>query len=199
VARREKIDRSLQVRLEEFERRLFVLKIDYEKYFSGLERIEPLRERDDLRRLLRELNRLPITATRQKHRLRSLRARFSSMELYWTRNLVQIERGTHRKMKFRANLSERRREASGQVPEAAPKVRKPSPEDRENAAYKQVFDKYVSARRKCGQSDDLAFESIRDVLKKQVRTIKSRYRCKSVKFRVTVEDGKAKVKAVPLR
>lgn len=199
MARREKIDRSLQVRLEEFERRLFVLKIDYEKYFSGLERIEPLRERDDLRRLLRELTRLPITATRQKHRLRSLRARFSSMELYWTRNLVQIERGTHRKMKFRANLSARRREAAAQMPEAAPKVKKPSPEERENAAYKQVFDKYVNARRKCGQSDDLAFESIRDVLKKQVRTIKSRYRCKSVKFRVTVENGKAKVKAVPLR
>jgi len=199
VARREKIDRGLETKLEEFERRLFVLKIDYEKYFSGLERIEPMRERDDLKRFLRELTRLHITSTRQKHRLRSLRARFASMELYWTRNLVQIERGTHRKMKFRANLSERNRVSTAAAPEAPTKVRKPTAEEREDAAYKQVFDKYVSARRKCGQSDDLAFESIRDVLKKQVRTIKSRYRCKSVKFRVTVENGKAKVKAVPLR
>ena len=118
------------------------------------------------------------------------------MELYWTRNLVQIERGTHRKMKFRANLSERNRVSQT---EAAPKARRPPPQDRDDDAYRQVFDKYVHARRKCGQSDDLAYESIRDVLKKQVRTIKSRYRCKSVKFRVTVEDGKAKVKAVPLR
>ena len=199
MARRDKIDRGLETKLEEFERRLFVLKIDYEKYFSGIERIEPMRERDDLKRYLRELTRLPITSTRQKHRLRSLRARYSSMELYWTRNLVQIERGTHRKMKFRANLSERNRKSTAAAPEAAPKARTPSPQDREDAAFRQVFDKYVTARRKCGQSDDMAFESIRDVLQKQVRTIKSRYRCKSVKFRVTVEDGKAKVKAVPLR
>ena len=45
----------------------------------------------------------------------------------------------------------------------------------------------------------MSFESVRDVLQKQVRTIKSRYRCDAVKFRVTVEDGKAKVKAVPLK
>ncbi len=201
MARRQKIDRGLAQRLDEFEKRLFVLKIDYEKYFSGLERFEPMRERDDLKRLMREITRMPVTATRQKHRVRSLRARFSSMELYWTRNLVQIERGTHPKMKFRADLADRRRKQISQAP-AAEKVSRPkrlTPEEREDEAYKKVFDKYLTARRKCGQTDDLAFDSIKDVLRKQVRTIKSRYRCKSVKFRVTVEDGKAKVKAVPLR
>jgi len=202
VARREKIDRSLAQKLDEFEKRLFVLKIEYEKYFSGLERFEPMRERDDLKRLMREISQIPALATRQKHRVRSLRARFSSMELYWTRNLVQIERGTHRKMKFRANLKDQHRKAVEAAPREEARPERPkrlSPAEREDQAYKAVFDKYVAARRKCGQSDDLAFDSIRDVLKKQVRTIKSRYRCSSVKFRVTVEDGKAKVKAVPLR
>ena len=198
MARRQKIDRGLAQKLDEFEQRLFVLKIEYEKYFSGLERFEPMRERDDLKRLMREITRLPVTATRQKHRVRSLRARFASMELYWTRNLVQIERGTHPKMKLRANLADKRRKTI----EEAPKVEKPKPlsaAEREDLAYRKVYDKYLTARRKCGQSDDLAFDSIKDVLRKQVRTIKSRYRCSSVKFRVTVEDGKAKVKAVPLR
>ena len=200
MARRQKIDRGLAQKLDEFEKRLFVLKIDYEKYFSGLERFEPMRERDDLKRLLREITRMPVTATRQKHRLRSLRARFSSMELYWTRNLVQIERGTHPKMKFRANLADKRRKAIEESPKAVQeKPRRMTAEEREDQAYRKVFDKYLTARRKCGQSDDLAYDSIKDVLRKQVRTIKSRYRCSSVKFRVTVEDGKAKVKAVPLR
>lgn len=201
MARRQKIDRGLAQKLDEFEQRLFVLKIEYEKYFSGIERFEPMRERDDLKRLMREITRMPVTATRQKHRTRSLRARFASMELYWTRNLVQIERGTHPKMKFRANLADKRRKTIEETPEA-PKVERPrklTAQEREDKAYRAVFDKYVAARRKCGQSDDLAFDSIRDVLKKQVRTIKSRYRCTSVKFRVTVEDGKAKVKAVPRR
>jgi hypothetical protein len=56
----------------------------------------------------------------------------------------------------------------------------------------------VEARKQCNQPTDLNYDSVRDVLKKQVTTIKTRFGCKSVKFRVTVEEGKAKVKAVPL-
>ena len=71
---------------------------------------------------------------------------------------------------------------------------------REEAAGLMRFvglDKYIEARGKCGQSVDISFDAVRDALKKQVRTIKSTYNCESVKFRVVVEDGKAKVKAVP--
>lgn len=200
MARREKIDRVFQQRLDEFERRILVLKIEYEKFFSGIEQIEPLRDRDDMRRLLRDLQQTPITNTAQKHKLRSLRARWNSMEMYWQRNLVMIERGTHPKMKFRARLAEKRRGgAPSEAPKAAARPRRLTSEEREDKAYQAVFDKYVETRQKCGQGTDLAYESVRDVLKKQVRTIKSRYRCKAVKFKITVEDGKAKVKAVPLR
>ena len=198
MARRDKVDIALNNRLDEFEQRLFILKVEYDKYFSGIERIEPLRERDDLRRLLRELTTTPVQSTRQKHRLRTLRARFTSMELFWQRNLVMIERGTHPKMKFRADLHERQRKATPEG-EAAPQPRRLTQEEREAQAYQAVYNKYLEARKACGQSTDMSFESIRDVLQKQVRTIKSRYQCTSVKFRVTVEDGKAKVKAVPLR
>ncbi len=198
MAKRDKIDIVLNNRFEEFEKRLFVLKVEYDKYFSGIERVEPVRERDDLRRMLREMQQVVVTSTRQQHKLRSLRARFASMELFWQRNLVMIERGTHPKMKFRADLHDRSR---GAPPAEGPRERRapPSPEERERAAFQAVFDSYVEARKSCGQSADMSFESVRDVLQKQVRTIKSRYRCDAVKFRVTVEDGKAKVKAVPLK
>lgn len=196
MARRERIDRQFAMRLDEFEQRCFVLKIEYEKYFSGLSQVEPMRERDDLRRFVRELKREHTTNTQQKHRVNTLRARFSSLEMYWQRNLVMVERGTHPKMKFRADVKERERTAA---PTAAPRPRVLTAAEKEDRAYKAVFDKYLEARSKCGQNSDLAFESVRDVLRKQVRTIKSRYHCNSVKFRVTVEDGKAKVKAVPQR
>ena len=85
--------------LEEFERRMFLLKLNYEKYFSGIERIEPLKEREDTRRFLRDLMQEPMTNTMQKHKFTSLRARYNSLDLYITRNMVMIERGTHPKMK----------------------------------------------------------------------------------------------------
>lgn len=195
MAKRDRLDIALNNRFDEFEKRVFLLKMEYEKYFSGISNIEPLRERDDLKRMMRDLQQQHITSTRQKHRLRSLRARFSQMELYWQRNLVMVERGTHPKMKFRADLKEQKRTPT-------PEVRRPRAQtaaEKESAAYRAVYDKYMEARRTCGQTSDMGFDSVESVLKKQVRTIKSRYKCKAVKFRVTVEDGKAKVKAVPLR
>lgn len=200
MAKREKVDRGFAARLDEFEKRLFVLKIEYEKYFSGLERIEPTRERDELRRMLRDLMQEPTTNSRQKYRLQQLRARYASTELYWTRNLVQIERGTHPKMAFRANVHERERRAAQLAGERPPSASPPDEvvREREDRAYQAIFERYMEARRQCGQSTDMSLDAVRDALKKQVRTIKSTYRCNSVKFRVTIEEGKAKVKAVPV-
>ena len=123
------------------------------------------------------------------------------MEYYWQRNMYMIERGTHPKAKFRANMRDRnRREAALRAEQRKAKARPGrSAADREEAAYQKVFDSYMEARGRCGQSTELQYEAVRDVLKKQIRTIKSRYRCESVKFRVTIEDGKAKVKALPQR
>lgn len=196
MAKRDRLDIALNNKFDEFEKRLFLLKMEYEKYFSGISNIEPLRERDDLKRMMREFQQQNITSTRQKHRVRSLRARLSQMELYWQRNLVMVERGTHPKMKFRADLKDQARKTSAAAP-ARPRRR--TVEEQESDAFRAVYDKYMEVRKRCGQSNDMAFDSVESVLKKQVRTIKSRYKCKAVKFRVTVEDGKAKVKAVPLR
>ena len=50
-----------------------------------------------------------------------------------------------------------------------------------------------------GESTDVPYEKVRDALRKQVRDVKSRYRCQSVKFKVTVEEGKVRLKAIPRR
>ncbi len=193
MARRERLDHALNARLDEFEQKLFLLKIAYEKYFSGIEPIEPVKEREDLRRLVRTLQRERITNTRQRFRLQQLRARFASMELYWQRNLLMLERGTHPRARFRARLR-------GEVePPPAEAPRRLTRAEKEDQALRAVYESYVAARRKCGQSDDLSYEAVKSVLKKQISTIRSRYRCKSVKLRVTVEDGKARVKAIPVR
>lgn len=204
MARIERADRGLASELDQIEQRMFLLKINYEKYFSGIERVEPVRDRDDLRRSFADLMETPIRNATQRFRFQQLKSRFQSLELYWTRNLVMMERGTHPKMKFHAAQNDRLRKKTPDAPAPPPL----SPEEkvllerqermeREEKAYRLVFDRYMEARQKCGQSVDLGFEGFRDAIKKQVRTIKSQYNCESVKFRIVVEDGKAKVKAVP--
>lgn len=201
MARVRKENKILNSRLDELERRMFVLKLQYEKYFSGLERKEPIRERDEVKRFLHDLMQEPITNGRQRFRFQNLRARFTSLEMYLTRNLVMIERGTHPKMKFRASIRERQQKeiADRKAARAARRERMITPEEREDRAYSKIYDSYIEARKQCGQTTSMDYEAVKQTLKKQVRMIKSRYRCDTVKFRVTVEDGKARLKAVPKR
>jgi len=198
LARQGRADRQFKTELDELEQKLFILKINFDKYFTGLERREPYREREEMRRHVRELMKVHITNSNQRFRMQTLRARWSSLDQYINRNLVMIERGTHPKMKFRAAMKDREREFA-QLEQAARVQRDRSKQVRaEDAAMQQIFNKYVEARKTCGQSSSMSYDSVRDALRKQVRTMKSRYNCDSVKFRVTVENGKAKLKAVPV-
>ncbi len=201
MAKRQRIDRVLASQMEEVERRMFLLKINYEKYFSGQESIEPLREKDDLRRFMMEISRKRLPTTRERHRWQSLKARMTSLEQYWKRNLLMIERGTHPKMRFRADNKDAARSGKKPTIEESLAARRAAREKtaEEDKALRNVYKKFVDARKKCGQSTDLSFSAVRDVLRGQSRNIRSRYRCEEVKFKVSVEKGKAKVKAVPVK
>lgn len=201
MAKRIKVDRALNSRLDELEQAMFLLKISYEKYFNGIEKIEPVRERDGAKQLIRELMREPIRSTVQVYRFRQLRARHNILDLYLQRNLVMIERGTHPKMQFRASLKERQQREMDdrrkqQLANTRERVEKQKKED---AAFRKIYDSYMTARKKCGQSTSMEYESVRSTLRNQVRSIKGRYKCNSVSFRVQIEDGKARLKAVPKR
>lgn len=199
MAARQKVDKSLDNRLDEMERSMFLLKLAYEKYFAGVDAVEPMRDREAMVRMVRDLSLVPIQNSTQLHRWRTLKARWGSMDLYFTRNLVQIERGTHPRFKFRADLHEKQRQAAIAQGQAAPPAPEAPNAEREDAIYRQVFDKFMEARQSCGQSTDMDFESMKKTLRQQVRQIKAQFKCTSVKFRVTVEDGKARLKAVPQR
>jgi hypothetical protein len=212
MAHIERKDSQINTTLDEVEQRSNRLKIQYEKYFSGIERIEPLKEREDIKRVLRDLGDKQMPNATQRFRYQQLKARFQSLELYWMRNLAMIERGTHPKMKFRADLkdvSRMKKSTDNALPEADVEPlmsaeqeevlrRRQEIQEREERALKMVYDKYMEARAKCGQSTDLAFDTVRNILKQQVRQIKSQYNVETVRFRINIEDGKAKVKAVPI-
>ena len=196
MAKRQKKDVTLSLRMDEIERRIFLLKILYEKYFSGIERIEPLKERDEIRKMVRDTGLMPMTNTQQRFKYQSLKSKFSSFELYWQRNLVQIERGTHPKQKFRQQMLEKHKRSTPSGNQLRPTL---TTEQQEDLAYKAVYERFIEARNQCGQNSDIEFDTIRDTLKRQVRSIKSKFRVERVKFRVAIEDGKARLKAIPVR
>jgi hypothetical protein len=202
MARKSRTDRALDQRLDELQEAIVILKVTYDKYFNGLEKFEPIRMRDQTQRLVRELiAEGPIRNTAQRFKFQQLRARWNSMDLYLRRNLSQIERGIHPKFKFRADLKERARlEVESRQDEARRELQDRAKRGaRENEAMRRIYDRYIEARKRCGQSTDLEYDRVAGTLRNQVRRLKADYQCNSVSFRVAIEDGKAKLKAIPKR
>lgn len=202
MARREKVDRVLLSKMANIEQRMNMIKLAYEKYFAGTDPIEPLKDRETLKRDMRDIDRTPMNSTREKYRWRSVKARLSSLENYWQRNLVMIERGTHPKMKFRADAKQR---ARGDNPENSAAARLEAQrqvrarEEAKEGQMREVFNEYMKARKQCGQGTEMNYRQVRAALNNQARSIQHKQSCKDVKFKVKVKGGKASITAIPVR
>jgi hypothetical protein len=58
----------------------------------------------------------------------------------------------------------------------------------------------VTIKKQCGEStDNLTLERFEKKLRKNRHNLIDRYECKSVKFQVYIKDGKAAIKATPIK
>jgi hypothetical protein len=86
-------------------------------------------------------------------------------------------------------------------PEQPPPAEEPSDEAAELAEYfEQVYNQFVAVKRQCGEStDNLTLERFEKKLQQNRDNLIERYKCKSVKFQVYIKDGKAAIKATPIK
>lgn len=175
------------------EKKLLQLKTDYEQYFLGYQKIAPEKLRMEVDKLVRLLTGQTITNTGLKFRLNTVTAKFSSYRTYWDRTIREIEEGRYvrDKLKMKLHEAERQPPSPAQSP-AKPPQAAPSEEDH----IKRVYDEYVKARQNTKEPIP-KFEAVADLIKKQTPLIKEKYNASAVDFKVVIEDGKAKLKAVP--
>ena len=74
-----------------------------------------------------------------------------------------------------------------------------SQEDLE-AYFRQVFDEFVQMKRACGEPvESMTFEKFAAKLRENRQQLIEKYGCKAVKFQVYIKDGKAALKATPVK
>ncbi len=95
--------------LDELDSRLEALKILYEQYFLGMEKLEPLKERQGVARIVRRVQSAQTKNTAIRFRLNSLNQRFLSFQNYWNRIVRQIEAGTYHRDLARVERDMKRR------------------------------------------------------------------------------------------
>jgi hypothetical protein len=68
------------------------------------------------------------------------------------------------------------------------------------AEWQAVYEEFIRTKRECGEpTDGLTFEKFQQTLKKNRDALIQRHGCKRVKFSVYVKEGRASLKATPVR
>ena len=169
--------------LEILGRKLTSLKLAYDQYFLGSRPREPVMSADEVRKLVILYSNEAIKNTAMRFKFGSIVSRYQAFKRQWTETLRKIDDGSYARHQFKANLHER------SVQEAEPAAR--PPQDR-----KEVYEAFVEARQACGQSvSDLTAAKLDQLLDKQERELRKRYGDSQVRFKVVVENGKAKLTA----
>jgi hypothetical protein len=214
-ARREKDE--LEEETRSLEEDLEALKARYEQYFLGVERKEPSRWRDELRKRVMRLKEAFTRNTGLKFRIHSLHARYLSYERLWMRSAREKEEGTYRRDVFKARLRARRDEREASAPPdaaarpavaaatasqqaAPPKAPAPvaAPGGMGEAQMRALYAAYIAAKKSCSEDvSRLTYEAVARSVSKQIPEIMTRFQAKTVEFKVEVKGGKAVLKAVP--
>lgn len=75
-----------------------------------------------------------------------------------------------------------------------------APDDPDEAHFKTIFAEFTDTKKHCGEPPDgLTYDKFVGRLKKNREQLVAKYNCRSVRFQVYVKDGKAAIKAAPVR
>jgi hypothetical protein len=250
-ARREK--EELEGECGRLEEELEALKVKYEQYFLGVERKEPVRWREELKKKVLRVKEAFTRNAGLKFRVQSLYARFLSYERLWLRSAREKEEGTYRRDVFKARLRAHHDEGAAQpapeptkAPEkaaatpapaataataaarptsgapaaaggapkaaagapagparpAAPRPAAPPPSASaggiDTAQMRALYNAYIAAKKSCNEDvSRLTYDAVATSVSKQIPELMTRFKAKTVEFKVEVKAGKAILKAIP--
>ncbi|RME32392.1 MAG: hypothetical protein D6794_12665, partial [Deltaproteobacteria bacterium] len=152
-----------------------------DQYFAGVEKREPVKQREQLARKLRQLTGRHIVQTDIRFRANALSSRFHTYANYWDRILRLMDEG-----KFIRG--------SGRIPPPAAKtVSAGGNGDGRADSTDQVYDQLVKACEQTGAKAPSRAQ-VEALLKKQQEKIREKFGDRAVDFVVVTENGKPKLK-----
>lgn len=170
---RQAIDRQL-VRIE---RDLRELEIRYEQYFAGVEKREPMQDRDALAKRLRRLANRHIVQTDLRFRYQNSATRFHTYCGHWDRILRLMDEGRYTRLVAR--------------PTSGTPSSKSRPESETDTVYRQLLE----ARTACKIEGEVpSREKVAAFLAQQSKKIQQKFGDRKVEFTVVAQDGKPKIK-----
>jgi hypothetical protein len=174
------VDESKEM-LDRMEIDLAALKHEYDLFFNGKRRAEPMKERKELETKLLVGSRRAIVGNADQLRFNNLSGRYWTYANLWTRTVRDLEEGRMH------------RDTGGNIRRTL--MERSEPVEREH--LDRAAESLLEARRSCGLDGDASdISSLRETLYARALEISASGGGKKVEFVVSVEGGKPKVKAV---
>jgi len=169
---------KLQEELDAMDEAIVELQVRYEKYFLGIERRPPDRERKKISDRMRVLKSTLVKNTALKFRLHTLFAKLISFERMWDRTLREMEEGTYRRDVFKAKLHNKKKDPEKEkevVAAPAPAVHL------SDEKLRKLYDTYLVARQRTGEPvAGLTFDSVANRIRAQVPELLVRHKAKNI-------------------
>lgn len=172
--------RSLDRLLNQLEEQLKQLQIRYEQYFGGVEKREPIKDRERIAKQLNQFINRRIVQTDLRFRSQNLAARFHSYCGHWDRTLRLIEEGRYHRGVGRV------------LPTPRPGDQAPNSQ---GSDLDRIYQDLVDAHATSGSGGKLpGKQQVAAFLEKQQERIREKFGDREIQFQVTTEDGKPKIK-----
>lgn len=196
---------ALNEDLDILEKSIRQLQIEWEKFFSGLERKPPVDMRTRVEAMVRRYSNAEIRNNTERFRFQNLAARYQTFAELWAKRLRAMEEGRplglHGKAAAMAAPPPPPPAAAQRMAPAARatnEVRVKDPTG-DTEAVRTLFDRFLEARKQAGESGAVKFESFQKIIAQQSTRILNEKGASAVDFRLETKDGKVSLKAKPVR
>jgi hypothetical protein len=173
-------------RIDQLDRRIQDLRIEYERFLSGNLETPPEALRRQIAKELRELRNSNLKGVEENFRLSNSEARFNSFCELYSRRVRTQEEGAASAAAHRGAAASAVDPTRGLVVDGA-------------VADEAVTALYQRLHRGTGAQPRFDLESFRTYLNRQLATIREKTGCDRVVFRIAEEDGRMKLRAKPVR
>jgi hypothetical protein len=184
--------------LNEVERQIAQLRVDFERFFSGELKLMPIQLRRRVDTAFRRLWGLDIDRAADRFRLQTLQERFTTLSELWEKKLRLREEGRR--------FAPREAPGRGAVPADAGARPSPSSEgtgDTAGAApvkarsrpdFRPLFERYRAARRDLGEDvSKMSYERFEELVRQKAEEIRERTGSTKLVFEVRTESGKVRL------
>ena len=174
--------RQIQRELNSIELAMRALEISYEQYFAGIEKREPMQNRETLTKQIRQFANRRIMQTDLRFKYQNMATRFHSFSGYWDRILRLMDEGKyHRPTGAKKGFAPK---------PPAKKIATLSSDNQVDTIYRDL----MAARKSCnigGQAPEK--KQVAAMLEQQKAKIKEKFGDQAVDFRIETRDGKPRI------